>query len=239
MCQILQKKLGHGKRFAFADPIKEIAAEYFGIPRELGDAPNDMKNTTYTDWLWEEIPCLSARVNDDSLPGTINGKNGRMTVREILQWIGTEIFRLNMHKDFWVKATFNRIKADCSSYFNLIGFQNSEPGYEEKKENLYFITDVRFPNEVQSIKDAGGIVVRVIRDSVVSSDPHPSETALDEWDKMPVAVEALTETKKLSGVYKNIGSDPYNYYLRNNDDLSTLENICASLADEIKRKLPL
>lgn len=50
----------------------------------------------------------------------------------------------------------------------------------------WIITDVRFPNEVQAIKDRGGLVFRVNRvDVELSKDQHESETALDsytDWD---------------------------------------------------------
>ena len=67
----------------------------------------------------------------------------------------------------------------------------------------WIITDVRFPNEVQAIKDRGGIVIRVNRpetwkstgcvimdmssndrskDVVIKYTEHPSETALDDYE---------------------------------------------------------
>lgn len=48
------------------------------------------------------------------------------------------------------------------------------------------ISDVRFPNEADRIKDLGGIVVRVNRpgtaDGTGSNDLHISETALDDYE---------------------------------------------------------
>lgn len=49
------------------------------------------------------------------------------------------------------------------------------------------IPDVRFPNEAQAIKDAGGIVVRIDRAvppriAASASSTHDSETALDGWE---------------------------------------------------------
>lgn len=41
------------------------------------------------------------------------------------------------------------------------------------------VTDVRFPNEADWITQVGGTLVRVIRPSLVSTDEHISETALD------------------------------------------------------------
>lgn len=40
------------------------------------------------------------------------------------------------------------------------------------------ISDVRFPNEAKAIRDAGGIIVKILRDSVTSNDTHQSETQI-------------------------------------------------------------
>lgn len=44
----------------------------------------------------------------------------------------------------------------------------------------YLVSDCRFPNEAKAIKDRGGIVIKVVRDSVVASDKHQSETHIDD-----------------------------------------------------------
>lgn len=48
----------------------------------------------------------------------------------------------------------------------------------------WIITDVRFPNEAQAIKDRGGIMIRIERPGVEShcGGQHPSETALDNYN---------------------------------------------------------
>jgi hypothetical protein len=80
-----------------------------------------------------------------------------MLSRDIMQYVGTDIFR-KMKPDVWVSATINRIKKD--------------------KPQIALITDCRFPNEVSSIKDAGGLVMRLTRNPFNSD--HLSETILDE-----------------------------------------------------------
>ena len=42
------------------------------------------------------------------------------------------------------------------------------------------ISDVRFPNEAKAIKEQGGIIIRVEREGLQSSDTHSSETAMRE-----------------------------------------------------------
>lgn len=84
---------------------------------------------------------------------------GDMTVRDMLQKIGTEAMRDNLHPDVWVNALF-------STY-----------GYNSR----WIITDVRFPNEVERIKQHNGTLIKVVRPGVVALD-HYSEKALDDFD---------------------------------------------------------
>lgn len=42
------------------------------------------------------------------------------------------------------------------------------------------ISDVRFPNESEAIKELGGIIIRVEREGLESNDTHRSETAMCE-----------------------------------------------------------
>jgi hypothetical protein len=88
-----------------------------------------------------------------------------MLVREFLQILGTEGLRTGLHENTWINA----LMADY------------EPVAFEQPSN-WIITDTRFPNEAQAIKEAGGIVIRVDRPGVSAINAHPSETALDNWD---------------------------------------------------------
>lgn len=85
-----------------------------------------------------------------------------MTVRNLLQWWGTEVAR-GHDPDFWVdlwKASVDKIKAD-----------------------IILVDDVRFPNEVQTIYNNGGCVFRVVPYAAWDYFcDHESETALDNWD---------------------------------------------------------
>ena len=64
-----------------------------------------------------------------------------------------------MYGNVWVEATIRKIKAD--------------------KAEFALVTDVRFPNEVESIQQEGGIVIRLTKQKF--EDTHQSETALDSF----------------------------------------------------------
>jgi hypothetical protein len=65
-----------------------------------------------------------------------------ITPRKILQHWGTEVCRKGFHDDIWIASVENKLR---------------------KTGDNVVISDCRFPNEISSITDAGGIVVRVVR----------------------------------------------------------------------------
>lgn len=97
-----------------------------------------------------------------------------LTPRKILQLLGTEGGRDVIHPNIWVNATLG----DLTDKDHVI------------------ITDTRFPNEVEGIKKKGGITVKIIRPSKVSTSSHPSETALNDykdWDYVIVNDGTLSD----------------------------------------------
>lgn len=84
---------------------------------------------------------------------------GFMSVREFLQRLGTDAIRKGLHESTWVNALW------------------SDFGPTDK----WIITDVRFPDEAQAVKDRGGLMYRVTRSNVGAVNNHSSELALDHW----------------------------------------------------------
>lgn len=98
-----------------------------------------------------------------------------MTYREFLQKLGTEAMRDGLHKNVWVNALF----ADYRTNFEA---KNAEE-WGKNLENNWIITDMRFPNELDAVELREGITIRVNRDNgtrEIDTNPHPSETALDD-----------------------------------------------------------
>jgi len=65
-----------------------------------------------------------------------------LTPRWVLQYWGTEVCRKAFHDDIWIASLENKLR--------------------NSKDDIV-ISDCRFPNEIKSIKEAGGIVIRVKR----------------------------------------------------------------------------
>lgn len=92
-----------------------------------------------------------------------------MTVRDLLQKLGTDALRNNLHTNVWINALF----AD----YTCTHTDQVPNGIDCDK---WLITDCRFPNEALAIKERNGIVIRVTRPGEEVGE-HASETALDNW----------------------------------------------------------
>lgn len=86
-----------------------------------------------------------------------------ITPRRALQIVGTEAMRNNVRDDIWVKSLELQIRT--GSY-----------------HSRYVVTDVRFPNEADAIRQWGGHVFRIDRPGYCGGT-HASETALDDYTK--------------------------------------------------------
>ena len=123
------------KIYNFADPLKQdICINVLGLNYDQCYGSDDHKNTL-TECYWE---------------------NKRLTAREVMQFVGTNIFR-QMKQDVWASATINKIN--------------------QEKLPLAIIADCRFPNEVEVVRKTGGLVIKLTRDPFNSD--HESERALD------------------------------------------------------------
>ena len=131
------------KRLAYADTLKDACQTIFNLTDE--QLYGDQKETV--DPFWQKKP------------------------REILQFVGTDLFRKHIHElmpdvgnNIWVKVVERKIL----------------DGIRENPDACFVITDVRFPNEAELVKNLGGIMIKVNRDSCNNSnDNHASETELD------------------------------------------------------------
>lgn len=97
-----------------------------------------------------------------------------MTYREILQKVGTEAMRNQIHENSWVNALF----ADYKGVFRGGGLSDDDLTEDYPK---WIITDCRFPNEAEAIKKHGGIIIRIERFNPNPVDTHASETSLDHY----------------------------------------------------------
>lgn len=106
-----------------------------------------------------------------SLP--LSNKEGEpMTNREFLQYFGTEVGR-SIDKDLWIKALMY--------------------SYGRDKESHWIVPDVRFPNEADAIRNAGGVLWKIERDGSGAGN-HISEKLIDSI-KVDIIIENNLDMK--------------------------------------------
>lgn len=191
------------KKFAYK--LKQIASIITGIPIEKFE-DQDFKKT-YMSPEWNTYGIIRGTGNRQQdiqafphLPSSLWFRNPEnyqveniMTVREFLQKLGMEGLRDNLHPNVWLNALFAEYVEDSGFKYQVKVNKVVEDGMQvevlspepERFNNGYpnwIITDCRFPNEAQAIKDRGGIVIRIDRPGFTPVNLHPSETSLDDWD---------------------------------------------------------
>jgi hypothetical protein len=100
-----------------------------------------------------------------------------VTVRRILQWWGTE-YRRAQDPDYWTKAWGRKVEQFELAHMHVL------------------VDDVRFMNELNVIREHGGLIVKIERPGFDGANNHASETSLDEyqaWDRVIVNDGTLTE----------------------------------------------
>lgn len=164
------------KKFAFK--VKEVASLLTGIAT-LQFEDEEFKNSPLGDeWKVKRLPDLlrGPRGSDAHYEYFYSP----LTVRELLQRIGTEAMRKGVHEDVWVNSLIAEYKHN-----NLF-------------QDHFVISDVRFPNEVAAIKKEGGLVIRINRPSLKEKmySTHESEIALDnykDWDYVIDNLDGIPE----------------------------------------------
>jgi hypothetical protein len=166
----------------FAGKLKQMASLLTGIPVEDFEDQEIKNSILGEEWgkLGVNNPLLAIEPFEKFQFWEL------MSVRELLQKLGTDAVRDGLHKDAWVNALF----ADYKSKRELLQADGTwiesdtgevDFGVSIKYPN-WIITDMRFSNEMESIVKRGGLTIKVIRPvkkSKTTPRLHPSETALD------------------------------------------------------------
>jgi len=147
-----------GERYAFADSLKEMCIDAFGLDPKLTFGTQDDK-LTLTKSRWDTIS-LPASKRIEYRDKAIDPEKEFLSIREILQIMGTDIMR-SFDDNVWINLTFAKIEKYAVRPYSVI-------------------TDVRFKNEAKAIEEAGGMVIRLRRNETQES-AHPSELEMDSY----------------------------------------------------------
>lgn len=186
-------------KFAFADPIREIG-RMFGFTAE--------------------------QLSDQRLKETFVHPDWGITPRTFMQRVGSDMFRNNLHADCWVmlmKQKLMTLIKDCEENTRSEPACLFTPTVTEGNllpRRVAIISDVRFPNEADMVRNLGGIIIRVNRPSMVTSGEwknHESErhistlnADIDFYNTAPTADAAKLEAGKM---FKEVCKDRWNIIL--------------------------
>ena len=184
----------------FAEPLKLLISNLIKVDRKDLDALKTVEREyTFNDDDFEFIS------NETSIPinfvSSILKGNTYHTVRELLQVIGTDLIRkynINWHVD------------------------KTREYVESKKDTNFLIDDVRFPNEVDMIRELGGTCWFIIRPKLNNISNHISETAL-KWQDFDNLIVNDKDEETLRQNWESFMSKGYENSL--NERYQTLDNI--------------
>lgn len=109
-------------------------------------------------------------------------------IRPLLQRLGTEAGRQVLWDSIWIDAAFHGLDPD----------------------GKYVVTDVRFPNEAEAVRERGGYLWRINRPEVGPANQHASEISLDDYAGFSMKInndstlEALREHVRTAYTYRSM-----------------------------------
>ena len=223
----------------FADKLKDIVCLLIGCTKEqLED--RDFKETSLgEEWtrysvangFWshsdnnpshkrmDSKQCSKAEYENEVKVNWQTAYKTVYTPRLLLQHIGTELFRNQIIDGIWVNALMSEYKPKEE----LVGTTPENIQWGEVYPN-WIITDTRFPNELQAVKDKGGINIRVNR-------PKERELILRNASSIIDTRKTLEPEHKSETVLDNAEFD---YVILNNGTIEDLVNECRNIIKDYK-----
>ncbi len=147
----------------FADKLKDITCLLIGCTRDQLEDREFKEKELGQEWTIQKM-------YDTGIEPMI--ETYQLTPRVILQLLGTECGRNIIHPNVWVNSLFNEYSLKASNW-------DVDGNTTVNEYPNWIITDMRFPNELEAVKNKGGITIRVNRSNNLLESNHLSETALD------------------------------------------------------------
>ena len=129
-----------------------------------------------------------------------------LTPRWVLQYWGTEVCRRGFHDDIWIASLENKLR--------------------NSKDNIV-ISDCRFPNEIKSIKAAGGLIVCVERGIL----PHWYDIAIQANRGVESAAKWLKEENIHASETSWVGTT-FDHKFNNNGSIDSLYSQVINLVQD-------
>lgn len=179
------------RKMAFADALRAEVAEGFGVlVGDLAEPSTKHRPSAALcmrraprDFLAAVVLSLSAAAPDHRTPLSNEWLDEPRTPRQILQWWGTE-YRRAQHDRYWTRAMLSRLVE-----------------HQRAGETRFIIADVRFDNEADMVRAAGGVLWQVTRPGCDGKAEGKHASATDGGRFRPDAVIAnVHDVRHLQGV---------------------------------------
>ena len=155
-------------KLSYADSLKDICSSLFGWKRELIEGTTN-ESREFRETIDTDLDQLFTQFHiSDDIPML-----QQVTPRKILQFLGTDLFRKHMHENIWICLTVRNIQSLLSQGKHVV------------------VTDCRFQNEIDAIKQLGGTTIKIIRKPV---DDYFTENAKQAVKGNSIALARMKET---------------------------------------------
>lgn len=169
---LLEQHDSNGATIAFADALRREVCKAFRVAmplltrRDTKETPSPwlaLCNCGHPPFVRRMVEHYASGTRDGGIEGETLDLFAPRSARQIMQWWGTE-YRRHTSPGHWLNAMQDRI------------------AFEQDEHDLIVITDVRFADEAQLIRDAGGQIWQVTRPGFGDGPAkHTSETAGSEF----------------------------------------------------------
>lgn len=218
---------------AYADQLKEICSNIFGIPYERFY----MNKSTAWVCINDQFQYTETKPNDEyiitaedyyySLDNYLYEKSKYwMSLREILVYVGTYVLQKGINKSTFVNIIRNKVRQEQFINKNL---------------QYVIVTDIRFTHELDYIHENNGITITIERDGVSQLD-NIAEHDLDEYDSYDYVIENSLGYGELFDtlwyiVHTDLEFSNITYELYNRDDTNNYLRLVKKTDDEYIFKL--
>lgn len=149
----------HGLAGSGKDTVADYLTKYYGYTKISFAKPLKEIICILTGWSY---PFVNGDIDREKRETLIHPDYG-MTCRQLMQFIGTDLFRNKLHQDIWLKITKRYL--------------------EEHRGQKIVVTDCRFTNEINMMKNFNATIILIKRPSLLttldsSKPPHESEKNL-------------------------------------------------------------
>lgn len=165
---------------AFADQLKQICSNIFGIPVERFYQNKATawicinQDFKYTELKPDEDHLVTAEDYYYNVSEYIESPTRYwMSLREVLVYVGTYVLQQDVNKRIFVNIVHNNVR-----------------NYQSENPNLKYVivTDIRFKHEIDFIREQNGVTITITRDDVKQLD-DVAEHSLDYGEDFDYVIE--------------------------------------------------